>query len=128
MKNLTKAEEQLMQYVWKLEKGFLKDIINKFPDPKPAYTTVATVIGILVKKGFIGFNQYGKVREYFPVVSKRQYSSSQFKRIIHDYFNNSVEQFSSFFTDDTDLSITQLEELKKSIEQQINIKKKKDLK
>jgi BlaI family penicillinase repressor len=71
MKELTKAEEQIMQYLWRMKKAFLKDIVEQFPEPKPAYTTVSTVIRVLVKKGFIGYNTYGKVHEYFPKVTKQ---------------------------------------------------------
>lgn len=71
MKELTKAEEQVMQYLWEIEKGFLADIVDQFPDPKPAYTTISTVVRVLVNKGFIGFKTYGKSNQYFPKISKK---------------------------------------------------------
>jgi predicted transcriptional regulator len=123
MKELTKAEEQIMQYLWKLKKGFLKDIIEQFPEPRPAYTTVSTVIRVLVKKGFIGFNSYGKVHEYFPKVSKRAYAKSYFSGVFSNFFDRSASGFTSFFTKETDLSITELEEMKQIIEAQIDKKK-----
>jgi len=85
-KELTKAEEQVMQFLWKVNKGFLKDIVDQFPVPKPAYTTVSTVIRVLVKKGFIGYNTYGKIHEYYPLVSKGDYFQNHVKSIITNYF------------------------------------------
>ena len=123
MKELTKAEEQVMQYLWKIEKGFLKDIVEQFPEPKPAYTTVSTVIRVMVKKGFIGFNSYGKVNEYFPILKKNEYLKNQLKGVVRNYFSNSFRKFASFFTNENDLSISELEEIKKMVEDQINKQK-----
>ncbi len=124
MKELTKAEEQIMQYLWKIEKGFLKDIVDQFAEPKPAYTTVSTVIRVLVKKGFIRFNTYGKIHEYYPAISKREYSKSFLKSWIGDFFNHSNKKFVSFFMQDEEMDLTELEELKKLIEEQIDNRKK----
>ena len=88
-KELTKAEEQVMQYLWNIEKGFLKDIVDQFPNPKPAYTTVSTVIRVLVKKEFIGYNTFGKIHEYYPLVSKTNYFQNHVKSIITTFFNGS---------------------------------------
>ena len=123
MKELTKAEEQIMQYLWKLKKGFLKDIVELFPEPKPAYTTVSTVIRVLVKKGFIEFNTYGKVNEYFAKVSKRAYTKKFFSGVFNSFFDHSASGFTSFFTKESDLSITDLEEMKQIIEEQIRARK-----
>jgi len=123
VKELTKAEEQIMQYLWKLKKGFLKDIVEQFPEPKPAYTTVSTVIRVMVNKGFIGYNTYGKVNEYFPKVTKRAYAKSFFSGVFNSFFDQSASGFTSFFTKETDLSITDLEEMKQIIEQQIQERK-----
>ena len=123
MKELTKAEEQIMQYLWKLEKAFLKDIVEQFPKPKPAYTTVSTVVRVLVDKGFIRYNTYGKVREYYPAVSKKEYSKKFFKKWISNFFNNSKQSFASFFMRETDLDISDLEELRKMIEKEIENRK-----
>ena len=123
MKELTKAEEQVMQYIWKLEKAFLKDIVEQFPEPKSAYTTISTVIRVLVKKGFIGYNTYSKVHEYYPIISKDEYFKKHFKGIVKKFFNGSVSNFASFFTEDEDLSISELEQIKKMVEQKITDKK-----
>ena len=87
MNELTKAEEQVMQYVWKLEKAFLKDIVEQFPEPKPAYTTISTVVRVLVKKEFLKFKTYGKIREYYPSVSKDTYFKRHMKEVIGNFFS-----------------------------------------
>lgn len=123
-KELTKAEEQVMQFLWKVNKGFLKDIVDQFPVPKPAYTTVSTVIRVLVKKGFIGYNTYGKINEYYPLVSKNDYFKNHVKTIVNNYFNGSTPEFASFFANDQ-LNLSELEEIKKLIEERIKIIKQK---
>lgn len=123
MKELTKAEEQVMQYLWNLHKGFLKDIVDLFPEPKPAYTTVSTVIRVLVSKGFIGFNTYGKIHEYYPMITKKEYFSLQFTSSIKNYFNGSLTNFATHFASDSNLDLTELEEIRKIVEEQI-IKRK----
>lgn len=123
MKELTKAEEQVMQYLWKLEKAFLKDIVEEFPEPKPAYTTISTVIRVLVKKGFIGFDQFGKINQYYPLLSKAEYSKSTFKGLFRKFFDNSPSTFTSFFAKDANLSLDDLEEMRKIIDQEIQKKK-----
>ncbi|MBI9033815.1 MAG: BlaI/MecI/CopY family transcriptional regulator [Bacteroidales bacterium] len=123
MKELTKAEEQIMQYVWKLEKAFLKDIVEQFPEPKPAYTTISTVIRVLVKKGFIGHKTYGKVNEYYPIVGKKEYTRVFMGNLIKNFFNNSSQKFISFFTSNDKLSMSDLEELRNMIDQQIEKRK-----
>jgi predicted transcriptional regulator len=120
---LTKAEEQLMHCLWELKKGFLKDILAKFPEPRPAYTTVSTVIRVLVKKGFIGFHTYGKVHEYYPLISKAKYFQSAIKPIISDYMEGTPRNFASFFNT-TKLNLTELEEIRRMID--LRIKKIKD--
>ncbi len=121
---LTKAEEQVMKYIWNLEKAYLKNILDEFPDPKPAATTVATLIKRLIGKNFVGFDQHGSNREYFPLIKKTEYFSKQVNLMIKDYFNNSASQFASFFTNETKLNLTDLEEIKKLVEQKIKSKKK----
>lgn len=123
-KELTKAEEQVMQFLWKINKGFLKDIVDQFPVPKPAYTTVSTVIRVLVKKGFIGYNTYGKINEYYPLVSKTSYFQNHVKSLIANYFHGSTPEFASFFANDQ-LNLSELEEIKKMIEEKINELKQK---
>lgn len=120
MKELTKAEDQVMQYIWKLEKAFLKDIVDQFPEPKPAYTTISTVIRVLVKKEFLGFNTYGKVHEYYPLISKNDYFRDHFRGVVKNFFSGSIPNFASFFTNEEDLNISELEEMKRMIEHKIN--------
>ena len=120
---LTKAEEQVMQYLWELKKSFLKDILEQFSEPRPAYTTVSTVIRVLVRKGFIGYNTYGKVNEYYPLISKTKYFQSTIKPIIADYMVGAPQNFVSFFNN-AKLSLSELEEIRKMIDQQIEKFKK----
>lgn len=120
---LTKTEEQLMQFLWKLEKGFMKDLMDMFPEPKPAATTVATLLKRMSDKGFIGYKEYGKSREYFPLVEKSDYFSKQVNGMIKSFFNNSAAQFASFFTKETNMSAAELEELRKIIDKEIQKKK-----
>src|SRR5688500_777709 len=116
-KSLTKAEEQVMQCLWDLEKGFLKDIVERFPEPRPAYTTVSTVIRVLVTKGFIGFKTYGKINEYFPLIGKQKYFTSRLKPMVSNYLN-SQEAFASFFNNEN-LDLSEMEEIKKIVDQKI---------
>ena len=126
MKNLTKSEEQIMHYLWKLEKAFLKDIVEQYPEPRPAYTTISTVIRTLVKKKFIAYNTYGKIHEYFPLVAKEVYFKNHFKGVVKKFFNGSVGKFALFFTEDEDLNLAELEEMKQLIEEKINHLKQND--
>jgi len=116
---LSKSEEQVMQYIWKLDKAFMKDLLSEFPDPKPATTTVATLLKRMKDKGFVGYKQLGKTREYYPLVKKSEYFSNHINSLISNFFNNSASQFASFFTSETDLTISELEDLKRIIDQQI---------
>jgi BlaI family transcriptional regulator, penicillinase repressor len=117
-RELTKAEEQVMQHLWDLEKGFLKDIVERYPEPRPAYTTVSTVIRVLVKKGFIGFNTYGKVNEYFPLITKAKYFQSSLKPKLSSYLSSSPSTLASFFTN-SKMSLEELEEIRDLIDDKI---------
>ncbi len=119
MKELTKAEEQVMQILWDIESGFVKDIRARFRDPKPAYTTVSTIIRILEDKGFVGHKAYGKAHEYFPLVEKSTYTRLMMKGILLKYFGNSLRQMVSFFSQEKGLTTSELEELKRIIEEEI---------
>ena len=119
MKELTKAEEQLMHYLWTLEKAYLKDIVEQYPAPAPAYTTISTVVNVLVKKGFIGFNTHGKSREYFALISKEKYTRQSMNGLMSSFFDNSAKKFASFFTSQKDLSVEELQEIRKLIDEQI---------
>lgn len=122
-KELTKAEEQVMQILWDLERGFVKDIIEKIPEPKPAYNTVSTIVRILEKKGFVDHKAYGKTHEYFPLITKNEYTKGFMKSFVKNYFSNSFEKMVSFFAKEENLSIHELEELKKLMEKEINQQK-----
>ncbi|TGV03405.1 BlaI/MecI/CopY family transcriptional regulator [Flavivirga rizhaonensis] len=120
---LPKAEEQVMKYLWKINKAFMKDLLNEYPEPKPASTTISTLIKRLSKKGFIGYKTIGKSREYFPKVKKSGYSSYQIKELIKGLFNESTSQFASFFTRTTDFSEEELNQLKDILDKQLKSKK-----
>ncbi len=122
MKELTKAEEQVMQILWEIKAGFVKDILAKFREPKPAYTTVSTIIRILEEKGFIGHKAYGKAHEYFPLVQKATYTRILMKGIMMKYFGNSLRQMVSFFSHEKGMTASELEELKQIIEEEIRSK------
>ncbi|MCJ7448943.1 MAG: BlaI/MecI/CopY family transcriptional regulator [Bacteroidales bacterium] len=122
---LTKAEEQVMQIMWKLGEGIVKDIRDQFKDPKPARNTVSTVVRILEKKGFVGHKAYGNVYLYRPLVSKKEYSRSQLFGIIETYFNNSFPAMASFFALEKDLSIRELDKLLDDTRKELKKSKKR---
>ncbi len=119
MKELTRAEEQVMQILWNIKSGFAKEIRAKFRDPKPAITTVSTILRILQEKGFVGHNAYGKAHEYFPLIQKPTYTRVMMKGILLKYFGNSLRQMVSFFSQEKGLTVSELEELKKIIDEEI---------
>jgi len=121
---LSNTEEQVMKYIWKIGKGYMKDILDQFPDPKPASTTLATLLKRMIDKGYIGFNQHGSNREYYSKVKKSDYFANHLNDLIKNYFNNSASQFASFFTTETNISEKELNELKKIIDKQLEDKKK----
>ncbi len=119
---LSKSEEQLMQHLWKLESAFMKDLLDAYPEPKPATTTIATLLKRMIDKGFVAYTLYGKSREYYPLVKKKDYFSKHVNTLIKTFFNDSASQFASFFTTETDLSKKELEDLKRIIDQEIKNK------
>jgi BlaI family transcriptional regulator, penicillinase repressor len=121
---LTNAEEQVMKYLWNLQSAYLKNILDEFPEPKPAATTVATLLKRMIDKGFVGYNQHGSNREYYPLIEKSDYFAKNINLLIKDFFNNSATQFASFFTNETSLSLSELEELKRIVEKKIETQKK----
>lgn len=127
MKELTKAEEQIMQVLWKLRQAFVKDIIEKLPEPKPAYNTVSTIIRILEKKGVVSHRAYGKTHEYFPLISRDEYKKKFLKSFIKRYFGDSFQEMVSFFAGDRDISLQELEEIRRLLEEEI-VKQKGDKK
>lgn len=120
---LSTAEEHLMQLLWKQEKAFMKDLIEAYPEPRPATTTVATLLKRMQDKKFVDYIQLGRSREYFPLVKKTDYFSKHVNDLIKNFFNDSAGQFASFFTRETDLSQKELEELKEIIDRQLKNKK-----
>jgi len=123
MKELTKAEEQVMQILWKIKKGFVNDILAELDEPKPAYNTVSTIVRILEKKQIVSYKAYGKSHEYFPLISKKEYTKSFLNGFMDNYFSNSYKQLVSFFSKDSNLSIRELEEIKLLMEEQIEKQK-----
>jgi predicted transcriptional regulator len=124
MTKLTPTEETIIKYLWKLEKAFMKDLVEEFPVPRPAYTTIATVLTRMIDKGYVDYTQYGKVREYYPLLKKSDYFATHINGIVKDFFNNSTSQFASFFASKGNLSLEELKELKQLVETQIQKKKK----
>jgi BlaI family penicillinase repressor len=119
---LPSTEEELMQHLWKLEKAFMKDLLEEYTEPKPAPTTVATLIKRMTEKGFVGYEQVGRARQYYPLVKKSDYFSKHVNRLIKKFFDDSASQFASFFTSETNLSAKELEELKAIVEKEIERK------
>lgn len=115
LKELTHAEEEVMQILWKIEKGFVKDILIHFPDPKPAYNTVSTIVRILENKGFVAYTAFGKTHEYFPLITKDEYKKVFMKSMIKNYFGNSYKNMVSFFVDQGEISTREMDELLKDI-------------
>lgn len=113
MKELTKAEEEIMQVLWKLKSAFVKDIITELPKPKPAYNTVSTIVRILQQKGFVGHSTQGQSHKYHPLITKEAYTKSFMKGFVKKYFSGSYRQMVSFFTREDSLSLKDLEELLK---------------
>jgi predicted transcriptional regulator len=121
---LTRAEEQIMQILWEMEEGIVKDIRNQFSDPKPARNTVSTVVRILERKGFVGHKAYGNLHVYRPLVSKSEYSKSQLFGLMESYFNNSFSAMASFFAREKDLTIRELEDIMKDTKKELSKNKK----
>jgi predicted transcriptional regulator len=111
LKELTRAEDQVMQILWQLEKGFVKDIIEKMPEPKPAYNTVSTIVRILETKGFVDHKAYGKTHEYFALISKEKYTRFYLNNLIKGYFNGSFQNLVSFFAKENKLNAVDIEKL-----------------
>jgi len=116
---LSKTEEELMQHLWKLEKAFMKDLLECYEDPKPATTTVATLLKRMQEKGFVDYEQMGRSRQYFPLVKKSSYFSKHLNGLIRKFFDNSPSQFASFFASETDLSESELEELREIVNEEL---------
>ena len=118
LKELTKAEDQVMQILWKLGKGVVKDIMEEMKDPKPAYNTVSTIVRILETKGFVDHKAYGKTHEYFPTISKEKYTKFYLNNLLKGYFNGSFQNLVSFFAKENDMSASDIEKLLDELKKQ----------
>jgi predicted transcriptional regulator len=121
---LSKSEEKLMELIWSNQPLFMKALLEVHPEPKPASSTVATLLKRMQKKGYVGFKMFGNSRQYHALVEKPDYFSSQVKTIIRDFFSDSPLKFASFFTKKADLTTRELEEIKKLVEMEIEKRKK----
>lgn len=117
---LTDSEKNIMEILWEKEKAFMKDILDYYPEPKPATTTVATLLKRMQNKDLVGYKLYGNSREYYPKVAKGEYFKEEMTSMIDRFFNSSVSQFASFFTSNNKLSQKQLKELREIIDKQID--------
>jgi len=124
MKELTRAEEQIMQIIWRLGRAFVKDIVEDFPEPKPAYNTVSTIVRILEKKGVVSHKAYGNTHEYFPLITKDEYKKKFMKSFLRRYFGGSFPEMVSFFAGDRDLSLQELEEIRRRLNEEIDSQKR----
>lgn len=115
LKELTRAEDQVMQILWKLEKAFVKDIIEHMPEPKPAYNTVSTIVRILETKGFVDHKAYGKTHEYYPLVSRERYTKFYLNNMIKGYFNGSFQNLVSFFAKEHKMNAADIEKLLREV-------------
>jgi BlaI family penicillinase repressor len=123
MRELTNAEEQVMQILWNLKKGFVNDIIEQIPEPKPAYNTISTIIRILEAKGVVDHKAYGKTHEYFPLISKEDYTQGFLSGFVKNYFSNSYKNLVSSFSKGENLSTKEVEEIIALLQEQLNSKK-----
>ena len=122
-RELTRAEEQIMHIIWDKGPALVHDILKEFPEPKPAYNTVSTIIRILEQKGFIGHKAYGRTYEYFPLISKKEYTKTYIRSFVANYFGNSYKSLASFFTAEESLSVAELEEIRQLMDEEIRKQK-----
>ena len=132
MVTLTKAEERIMQILWDLKRGFIKDIQEQFPEPRPPYNTISTIVRVLVKKEIVSYKSYGGSYQYFPLITREEYRSEQMGRLVTNYFGNSLKEVVNFLSEKKDLDVDEvneamkmLEDLKKSKKGKKNKSKKK---
>ncbi|HEY3403805.1 MAG TPA: BlaI/MecI/CopY family transcriptional regulator [Ohtaekwangia sp.] len=118
MKELTKAEDQVMQILWKIGKGVVKDIMEEMPDPKPAYNTVSTIVRILETKGFVDHKAYGKTHEYFPTITKEKYTKFYLNNLLKGYFDGSFQNLVSFFARENKMDAKDIEKLMNELKNQ----------
>ena len=128
MRELTQAEEEIMRVLWRLQKGFVKDVLAELPETsrgdeptalaKPAYNTVSTIIRILEKKGLVGYTAYGKTHEYYPLITEEAYRRFQTEQLMENYFDNSLKKLVSFFVKDKNISLAEADEIIRILNQQ----------
>ncbi|QDK82796.1 BlaI/MecI/CopY family transcriptional regulator [Spirosoma sp. KCTC 42546] len=118
IRDLTKAEEEIMRVLWQLKKAFVKDVLAELPEPKPAYNTVSTIIRILEKKELVGYTAYGKTHEYYPLITEEEYRRFQTEQLMANYFDNSLKKLVSFFVKDKNISLTEADEIIKLLNKQ----------
>jgi BlaI family penicillinase repressor len=123
IKRLTRAEEEIMQILWKLKEAFVNELIEKFPEPKPAYNTVSTIVRILEKKGYVSHKAFGKTYQYYPLMSKKDYANKYFSHFMQNYFSNSYHSLVSFLTHREKLNIEDMEAIKAMMEEQLKKQK-----
>jgi len=123
IKELTKAEEQVMRILWQLKEAIVKDVIEQMPEPKPAYNTVSTVVRVLEGKGFIDHKAYGNSYVYFPTISEEAYKSFAFDKVMNNYFSNSYQSLVSYLVKEKNMSLSELEEITKLAEKLKNKEK-----
>jgi BlaI family penicillinase repressor len=123
MKELTKAQEEILLVLWEIREGAVSNILEKLDDPRPAYNTVATVVGVLEKKEYVGHKKFGKTKVYYPLISKKEYARFFLKEAVRGYFNGSIKTIVQFFLKDNELSIKELEELRIMVDKEIKDKK-----
>ncbi|MEM9675609.1 MAG: BlaI/MecI/CopY family transcriptional regulator [Bacteroidota bacterium] len=111
MTELTKAEEKIMKILWRIERGFIKDILEQYPDPKPPYNSVSTIVRVLVQKEIVSYTAYGKTYQYYPLITKEEYRRGQLSRLVSDYYNNSLKQVVNFFSESKKLDEKELDEV-----------------
>lgn len=122
MMTLTKAEERIMKILWEIGEGFIKDIIEQFPDPKPPYNSVSTIVRVLVQKEIVGFRAFGNSHQYHPLITREEYKKGQLSRLVKDYYNNSLREVVSFFSENKKLDEKELDEVMKMLKQLKNKK------
>ena len=124
LQEITRAQEDILKVIWEIGEGAISDVLHQLPEPKPAYTTVATVIKVLERKGYLSHKTFGKTNVYFPVISKKEYTRSVLKSTVTGLFNGSVNQLVSHFVKDKDVDLSELEAIKNMLEEEIKNQKK----
>ena len=123
IRKLTRAEEEVMQILWDMDEGVVKEIVERFDDPKPAYTTIATVLKVLERKSFVEYKKVGNTYLYFPILSKTEYTKFQLSSLLKNYFNGSFPKMATFFARENDISLLELEDILKEAMEDINKEK-----